>query len=187
VRTSPTAAPDTGVRVVLLDLGEDVPRQRDELRRAARRLVGDALGVASDELPLRRGRNGKPELDGAPLHFAAAAQGACGAVALCRTDRVGLELAPVRAEPPLDGLAMVLPDRVQRDVKAAAPEARPREFALWWARLRAAVTACAGRLDEAEECMAATPQRARLVGPNLAAGVAGSAVATGPVRWERDR
>lgn len=172
------------VRVVLLDLPGDAPQRQEALRRAARRLVAGTLGCAPDEVPIHRGRHGKPELAGAPLHFAAAAQGGHGAIALCRTGSVGLELAPVRPEPPLDALAMVLPERIVRAVRAAPPDERAREFALWWARLRAAVTACAGRLDDGEACLAAAPQVARLVCPDVAAGVAGSAVAEGTVRWE---
>lgn len=166
-------------------IGDTVQRRRFLATcREVRLLLGDALDRPPAEVAIRRGRNGKPEIDGAPLHFAVASRGASCAVTLSSAHPVGVQMAPVRADPPAAILMSVLPARVRFAVLNAPAEVRPREFALWWCRVEAAVRASGSGLDEAQACLAATPQEARLLGLELAVAVAGRTVAHRGVRWE---
>lgn len=165
-------------------ISDQVERQRFlATRRHVRMLLGEVLECAPGQVAIRRGRNGKPEVADLPLHFGVASRGACLAVAVSDVHPVGVELAPVRDDPPITALMTVLPARVRFDVLNAAPDARAREFALGWCRIRAAVKACGAGLDEAERCLDAAPQDAHLMGTGLAIAVASPAVGRARVRW----
>jgi 4'-phosphopantetheinyl transferase len=196
------------VSVVVLDL--DVPGRVDDLdalpaedlalaahimdrqqrqrflaaRREIRLELGRILGLSPAEVPFRRGRNGKPEVEGASVHFSVASRDAACAMAICPSRPVGVELARVPECTPVPLLQQILPTRARRAVLAADPNKQPREFALWWCRVEAAVRACGAGLNEADACLDSAPQEARGVGPSLVAAVA-LAGRTAPldVRW----
>ena len=141
-------------------------------RREVRVLLGRITGQPPAEVRLLRGRNGKAEMEGTPIHFSVSTRGGTCAIATSSVHPVGVELAPVPARPPLPVLRQILPPRARLAVLAAEAVEQPREFALWWCRVEAAVRACGAGLDEAAACLAAAPQDARVVEPDLAAAVA---------------
>jgi 4'-phosphopantetheinyl transferase len=161
------------------DLSAGTPIADSERRRrflAARRevrvLLGRITGQHPAEVRIVRGRNGKAELEGTPIHFSVSTRGATCAIATSGAHPVGVELAPVPARPPLPVLRQILPPQARLAVLAAEAADQPREFALWWCRVEAAVRACGAGLDEAVACLTAAPQDARVVEPDLVAAVA---------------
>jgi hypothetical protein len=168
-------------------IGDDRERRRFLARRGAvRRLLGQALELPAAEVPVERGRNGKPEVPGGPVHFSVAARDATCAVALNGAHPVGVALAPVPDEPPLPLVQHVLPPQARQAVLRARPAEQGLEFALWWARAEAAVRARGAGLGEAGPCLEAVPQEVRTVGTDLALAVARDAPAPAEVRWMFD-
>lgn len=166
-------------------IGDDVGRRRFlATRREVRTLLAGVLGCRPDEVPIGRGHNGKPEVRGAQVHFAVASRGADCVVAVSRAHPVGVHLAPVRADPPVEALGGFLPDRARYAVAHAPVRARAAEFALWWCCSEAAVKSLGAGLDAAVRSMDEVPQQARLLRPDLAVGVAGASVVRAGVRWE---
>ena len=143
--------------------------------------LGRAVGLPPADVPIRRGRNGKPEVEGAAVHFSVAARDAACAIAISATHPVGVELARVPEHTPVPVLRQILPLRARSAVLAADANEQPREFALWWCRVEAAVRASGAGLDEAAACLDMVPQESRVVGPGLVAAVA---VAHRPARLD---
>jgi len=141
-------------------------------RREVRVALGEILGLPPAAVPIQRGRNGKPEVEGTPVHFSVSTRDAACVVATSLTDPVGVELARVPARTPVPVLQQILPSRARSAVLAVEVDEQPREFALWWCRVEAAVRACGAGLDEAAACLDTAPQVAREVGPELVAAVA---------------
>ena len=141
-------------------------------RRKVRLRLASILGVPPAQVPLQRGRNGKPEVAGAPVHFSVAARDAACVLATSLTHPVGVQIAPVPDRTPVPVLRQILPATASSAVLAAEPDRQPQEFALWWCRVEAAVRAFGAGLDEAAACLATAPQEARSVGPDLVAAVA---------------
>jgi phosphopantetheinyl transferase len=141
-------------------------------RREVRLTLGQIVGVPPAAVPIRRGRNGKPLVEGTPVHFSVATRGAACAIATALNHPVGVEVARVPHETPAPVLGQLLPPSARSAVLAAEPDEQPREFALWWCRVEAAVRACGAGLDEAATCLDAAPQEARVFGPDLVAAVA---------------
>lgn len=141
-------------------------------RREVRITLAQIVGVPPAALPIQRGRNGKPMIEGTPVHFSVATRGAACAIATAPNHPVGVEVARVPHQTPAPVLGQLLPPSVRSAVLAAEPAEQPREFALWWCRVEAAVRACGAGLDEAAACLADAPQEARVFGPDLVAAVA---------------
>jgi 4'-phosphopantetheinyl transferase len=186
VPAEPADVPD-GDLAAAEHIGDHRERRRFLARRGAvRRLLGQALELPPAEVPVERGRNGKPEVPGGPVHFSVAARDATCAVALDGAHPVGVALAPVPDEPPLPLVQHVLPPQARQAVLGAPPTDQALEFALWWARAEAAVRARGAGLGEAGTCLEAVPQEARTVGTGLALAVARDAPAPAEVRWLLD-
>ena len=151
------------------------PQRRSRFLAARSRVrieLGRAVGRPPADVTIRRGRNGKPEVAGAAMHFSVSARDAACAIAISSAHPVGVELARVPDRTPVPVLRQILPPRARAAVLAADPDEQPREFALWWCRVEAAVRACGAGLDEAATCLDTVPQEARVVGPDLVAAVA---------------
>jgi 4'-phosphopantetheinyl transferase len=142
-------------------------------RLEVRLALAEILGMPPAAVPIRRGRNGKPEVAaGTALHFGVATSDAACAIATSRTHPVGVKLARVPDRTPVPVLWQILPPTARAAVLAAGPNEQPREFALWWCRVEAAVRACGAGFDEAAACLDAAPQEARAAGPDLVVAVA---------------
>jgi 4'-phosphopantetheinyl transferase len=134
--------------------------------------LGRAVGLSPAEVPIQRGRNGKPEVTDGAVHFSVTTRDAACAIAISPAHPVGVELALVPDRTPVPVLRQILPLRARAAVLATEPHEQPREFALWWCRVEAAVRACGAGLDEAAACLDTVPQEARVVGSDLVAAVA---------------
>jgi phosphopantetheinyl transferase len=141
-------------------------------RREVRLTLAQIVGMPPAAVPIHRGRNGKPLVADMPVHFSVATRGAACAIATALHHPVGVEVARVPHQTPAPVLGQLLPPSARSAVLAAAPDEQPREFALWWCRVEAAVRACGAGLDEAAACLDVAPQEARVFGPDLVAAVA---------------
>jgi len=157
------------------DLAAPVDLQRrgelGEPMAAARTVLCSLLGCRPEELSIRRAHNGKPELSGGELHFSVAEKGAQYAVVTSVTHPVGVEIVRMAA-PPRVLLDVILPAHVRNEVMNAPALEQHWRFASWWARIEAAVKACAAGLDEVERCLALAPQRVAVLEPGLVIAVA---------------
>jgi phosphopantetheinyl transferase len=154
--------------------------------RKVRLLLAQIIGLTPAEVPIRRGRNGKPQVEGGLVHFSVSTRDAACAVATSLTHPVGVKIARVPRETPVPVLKEILPPLARSAILAAEPEEQPREFTMWWCRVEAAVRACGAGLDEAETCLETAQQQVRGVGLDLVAAVAIAHRSTplDAVRWQ---
>jgi phosphopantetheinyl transferase len=152
----------------------DAVRRRRFLaaRGKARLLLAEIIGGTPAEVPIRRGRNGKPQVEGGLVHFSVSTRDAMCALATSLTQPVGVKIARVPRQTPLPVFKQILPPRARSAVLTAEPEKQPREFTTWWCRVEAAVRACGAGLDEAETCLDTAQQQARGVGVDVVVAVA---------------
>jgi hypothetical protein len=129
-------------------------------RGTVRRLLGHVLELPPAEVPVERGRNGKPEVPGGAVHSSVATRDATCAIALCGAHPVRVALAPVPAEPPpAAGPARLAPAGAAGSAAGPARRAWAGVRALA-ARTEAAVRARGTGLAEARQCLDAVPQAA---------------------------
>lgn len=104
------------------------------VRAALRGLLAAECGLAPEEVPIRRGAGGKPELAEpcTGLAFNVAHSGACGLIAISRAGEVGVDVEQVRAID-VPGLAELACTGDERRWLATLAEAERRDafFRLW--------------------------------------------------------
>jgi phosphopantetheinyl transferase len=142
------------------------------VRRELRLLLAPIVGLPPAEITIDRGRNGKPQVKSAPVHFSVASRDAACVIATSLTQPVGVEIARVPVRTPVPVLQEILPLRARTAVLAAEPDQQAHTFAVWWCRVEAAVRACGAGLHEAAACLDTAPQDARDVGSGRVAAVA---------------
>lgn len=158
----------SGVRATVLDIAG---APRSAAGEAVREVLGATTGRAPEDIQIRHGRNGKPAVLDGP-HFSMSQRNGVCVVVTSDAHPVGVDLERVPDRLPTPLLELVLPPAARRAVLAADEAERPRQFALWWCRMTAAVRACGAGLDEAAACLSAAPQRVGLLRSDLAVAVA---------------
>lgn len=140
--------PDERARAARLD--PDAGRRFAVAHGAARRIVGECLGVAPERIRWTRGRYGKPALAGVGtgLEVNLSHSGELTALAVSRSRPVGVDVQ--RSLPRLDATGMSLryfpPGDARFVSRAASPTERSDRFTRLWARKEACVKAAGGRL-----------------------------------------
>jgi 4'-phosphopantetheinyl transferase len=105
---------------------------------ALRLILAELLACDPRALPIVTGPNGKPELEGTPVHFNLSHSGAMAAVAVARDRPVGVDLELRRPLADLDALARrVCSARELHALRALAPAERPGAFLALWTRKEA--------------------------------------------------
>lgn len=141
-------------------------------RRAFRAVLGEATGFPPEDVPVRLDPAGGPGGYAAGVHFSVAHRGDHYVVGATTACSIGVDIVRIGAPPPPVLVERVLPPQARDEVTSLPPGAQPREFALWWCRIVAAVRACGAGLDDAARCLALAPQRTATVGDDLAVAVA---------------
>ena len=119
------------------------PQDRDRYvvaHAALRSILASTLELSPAALDFHHGPNGKPYLEGRPLHFNLAHAGEFSLVAVCRNRRLGIDLEPLRDLP--DALALAEQFHPAERVSLSAGH-RPsaRAFFECWTRKEAFVKA----------------------------------------------
>ena len=110
-------------------------------RHALRRLLGEALAMPPEDLPIAVSRDGKPRLDGEPaLHFNVSHSGKLALIALSRTHEIGVDIEVERRVRDAEALAAAhFTPAEQAEWRAAgSPDAL---FLACWTRKEACVKA----------------------------------------------
>ena len=155
-------------------------------RAAVRELLGPIAGESPRELAIGRNRHGKPQRKGGGPHCSLSRSGRHCAVATS-THPVGVDIEAIDSKQPSGALIEhFLPSPARRAILAAPPAARPREFAMWWCRIEAAVKAWGIGLDSAADCLATSYQQTALPDAGLSVAAATSKTAPFDIRWQRD-
>ncbi|MCI4664762.1 MAG: 4'-phosphopantetheinyl transferase superfamily protein [Neomegalonema sp.] len=133
-------------------------------RSRVRRVLGRYLGVRAEDVPLRVGANGKPELKGAELSFNLSHSADLAALAVARAGgvRVGVDIEAIR--PVRENVSELAFSPAERQELGAAttPAAQLRLFFAGWTRKEAFVKALGAGLtaDLASFDVALTPDAA---------------------------
>jgi 4'-phosphopantetheinyl transferase len=110
--------------------------------RVARAVLAPYLGVGQDGLSFHEGPNGKPELDGRPLHFSKSTTRDRSLVAVTLRQAVGVDIERVRPVLDVVGLTTKAFGAEAAIAVGALPrERRDRAFLQAWTRLEAALKA----------------------------------------------
>ena len=120
--------------------GTDALRARWIVGRVSLRgILGAALGMAPADVPIARGRRGRPELGGfdSELDFNVSHTGSAALIGLCRTEgrslRIGVDVERVDREVGSERLARKFLTTAERAAIAAfTPDERRRRFLRYW-------------------------------------------------------
>jgi 4'-phosphopantetheinyl transferase len=106
-------------------------------RGLLRELLGERLGLAATDVPLRPGRHGKPEVGG-ELRFNVAHSGDLAVFALAESGEVGVDVERIRPLVDRDALAAeILSDRERRELASLPLAARDAALLEAWTRKEA--------------------------------------------------
>ena len=153
-------------------------------RRLLRAVLGQRLGCAPEDVPIRATPRGKPFLNTGRPAFSLARRDRWCAIAFSEDCAVGVDVEPIRAIAGLDAMiAQFFPPEAQSDLEGTDPDERIIAFFRWWTRLEAAVKACGESLDAGSACLRVAPQRHCYAVPGLALAVAAVTDAPLTVEW----
>jgi 4'-phosphopantetheinyl transferase len=153
-------------------------------RQVLRTVLGQRLGCAPEDVPIRVTSQGKPFLATGRPAFSLARRDRWCAIALSEDCAVGVDVEPIRTIVGLDAMvAQFFPPDAQSEWEGTAPDERIIAFFRWWTRLEAAVKACGENLDAGSACLSVAPQRLCYAIPSLALAVAAVTDAPLTVEW----